>query len=393
MKSNWQKIKLGDACTLTKGLTYKSGDYASIDDGLVFLTLKSIAKGGGFNFDGVKYYKGGTHDDQFVTPNDLIIANTDLTRAGDVIGAPLFVPQIDKGNKYVYSMDITKIVTDESKLSRNYLYHYLLTNNVRNYMRGISNGSTVLHLKVNLVNKLDIPLPPLEIQAKIVEILSGIDAEIRYTNQIVQKTEELKKGLMQSILSFGNKENIRYLALGEIGKVSMCKRIFKNETSATGDIPFYKIGTFGKDPDSFISQELYDSYRNKYPFPKIGDVLLSASGTIGRKVKYDGRPAYFQDSNIVWLEHDESKILNDFLFYLYDTITWQTEGSTIKRLYNDILLKKVIPVPSIKKQRQILKVLSAVDEKISVNKKLKERFTLLKNGLMQDIFSQKVNIL
>lgn len=392
MTNSWQKIKLGDVCTLTKGVTYKTEDYATTDDGLVFLTLKSIAKGGGFNFDGVKYYKGITHADQFVSPNDLIIANTDLTRAGDVIGAPLFIPQIDNEKKYVYSMDITKIVTDESKLSRSYLYHYLLTNNVRNYMRGISNGSTVLHLKVKLVNDLDIPLPSLEIQTKIAQILSDLDAEIRDTDQIIQKTEKLKRGLMQSILSFGNKENMRYLALGDIGKVSMCKRIFKNETSDTGDIPFYKIGTFGKEPDSFISQELYDSYRNKYPFPKIGDVLLSASGTIGRKVKYDGRPAYFQDSNIVWLEHDESKILNDFLFYLYDTIRWQTEGSTIKRLYNDILLKKIIPVPSIEKQRQILKVLSAVDEKISVSKKLKERFTLLKNGLMQDIFSQKVEV-
>ena len=217
MKNNWQKIKLGDICTLIKGITYKSDDYASTGDGLVFLTLKSIAKGGGFNFDGVKYYKGETHDDQFVAPNDLIIANTDLTRAGDIIGAPLFVPQIDKENKYVYSMDITKIVTDESRLNRNYLYHYLLTKNVRNYMREISNGSTVLHLKINLVNKLDIPLPLLEIQSKIVQILSSIDAEIQYTDQIIQKTEVLKKGLMQELLTKGiNHKKFKKTKIGEI---------------------------------------------------------------------------------------------------------------------------------------------------------------------------------
>ena len=92
------------------------------------------------------------------------------------------------------------------------------------------------------------------------------------------------------------------------------------------------------------------------------------------------------------MEHDESKILNDFLFYLYDTTRWQTEGSTIKRLYNDILLKKIIPVPSLNKQRNLIEVLSAVEEKISVNKKLNERFNILKKGLMQDIFSQKVQI-
>lgn len=36
----------------------------------------------------------------------------------------------------------------------------------------------------------------------------------------------------------------------------MCRRIFKEQTSETGDIPFYKIGTFGAEPDAFISREL-----------------------------------------------------------------------------------------------------------------------------------------
>ena len=75
-------------------------------------------------------------------------------------------------------------------------------------------------------------------------------------------------------------EGVEWKTLGEIGKVSMCKRIFKNETLPNGDIPFYKIGTFGKQPDAFISREVFDEYRNKFSYPKKGDVLLSASGTI-----------------------------------------------------------------------------------------------------------------
>ncbi len=85
--------------------------------------------------------------------------------------------------------------------------------------------------------------------------------------------------------------------LGEVGKVSMCKRILKKQTSLLGDIPFYKIGTFGKTANAFISKDVYEEYRSKYSFPKKGDILLSASGTIGRRVIYDGKPAYFQDSN------------------------------------------------------------------------------------------------
>lgn len=62
--------------------------------------------------------------------------------------------------------------------------------------------------------------------------------------------------------------------LGEIGSVSMCRRIFKEQTSETGDIPFYKIGTFGAEPDAFISRELFEEYKSKYPYPKKGDILF-----------------------------------------------------------------------------------------------------------------------
>ena len=78
-----------------------------------------------------------------------------------------------------------------------------------------------------------------------------------------------------------------------------------------------QLGTFGKEPDAYISREKFDEYRQKYSFPKKGDVLISAAGTIGRAVIYDGEPAYYQDSNIVWLDNDENKVLNKYLFYYY----------------------------------------------------------------------------
>src|SRR3989338_3562305 len=156
-------------------------------------------------------------------------------------------------------------------------------------------------------------------------------------------------------------EGVEFKELGEVGKVSMCKRIFKNETLASGDIPFYKIGTFGKEPNAFISQNIYDEYRKRFSFPKKGDVLLSASGTIGRRVIYNGEPAYFQDSNIIWIDNDESKVSNKFLYYLYAIIEWKTEGGTIQRLYNDNLKKIKIPIPPLAEQERIVAILDKFD--------------------------------
>ena len=63
--------------------------------------------------------------------------------------------------------------------------------------------------------------------------------------------------------------------LGDIGELSMCKRIFQNETSEMGDVPFYKIGTFGKTADAYISYAKYNEFKSAYRFPNKGDILIS----------------------------------------------------------------------------------------------------------------------
>ena len=164
---------------------------------------------------------------------------------------------------------------------------------------------------------------------------------------------------------------ISKIKLGDIGKISMCKRILKNQTTTNGEIPFFKISTFGGKADCFISRKLYEEYKVKYSFPKKGSILISAAGTIGKTVIYNGEDAFFQDSNIVWVENDESIVLNDFLYYYYQLKPWKkTTGSTIERLYNDNLRDCDIIFPTnINDQKRIINVLKSIDDKIDNNKK------------------------
>lgn len=156
--------------------------------------------------------------------------------------------------------------------------------------------------------------------------------------------------------------DLQWKTLGEIGKVSMCKRILKSETNSEQGVPFYKIGTFGKKADAYISRELFEEYREKYSYPKKGDILISAAGTIGRTVIYDGEDAYYQDSNIVWLENDESLVLNRYLYYFYQLQPWYVStGGTIKRLYNDNIRNTKIPVPPLAEQERIVAILDRFD--------------------------------
>lgn len=155
--------------------------------------------------------------------------------------------------------------------------------------------------------------------------------------------------------------------LGEIGSVSMCRRIFKEQTSENGEIPFYKIGTFGGEADAFISRELFEEYKAKYQYPKKGDILISASGSIGRTVVFTGKNEYFQDSNIVWLNHDKH-LDNSFLKCFYSIVKWAgIEGSTIKRLYNDNILNIAITLPSVEEQQKIGAYFENLDNLITLH--------------------------
>jgi len=163
--------------------------------------------------------------------------------------------------------------------------------------------------------------------------------------------------------------NVITLKLKDIGPVKMCKRVLKSQTHSEGDVPFFKIKTFGNKPDAYISDELFEKYKTAYNFPTKGSILISAAGTLGRVVKYKGERAYFQDSNIVWIDNDESVLLNDYLYYFYLTKPWQvTSGSTIPRLYNKDIENITITFPKdIDQQRKVVAVLKKLDSKIANN--------------------------
>ena len=175
--------------------------------------------------------------------------------------------------------------------------------------------------------------------------------------------------------------------LGSLGSVAMNKRIFKNETSENGDIPFYKIGTFGGTADAFISKEKFQEYKEKYPYPEIGDILISASGSIGRTVVYNGEDAYYQDSNIVWLKHDQ-QLDNSYLKQYYGIIKWSgIEGTTIKRLYNKNILETNIFLPlSVAEQQAIGAYFSNLDNLINSHQEKISQLETLKKKLLQDMF-------
>ena len=251
------------------------------------------------------------------------------------------------------------IASEKDGILLRYLYHYLQTVNVKPLIHG-----NIPKLTGGDFKALKIPIPPLPVQQEIVRILDSFTERTAELNKALEAELTARRKQYEhyrdELLTFGN--DVPIVKLGDIGKVSMCKRIMKAETSTAGDVPFYKIGTFGGIANAYISQETFEKYKATYSYPKKGDVLISAAGTIGRTVIFDGEPAYFQDSNIVWIDNDESLVLNKYLFYYYQLQPWQVStGGTIARLYNDNISKAKIPVPPLSEQARIVSILDRFD--------------------------------
>ena len=277
------------------------------------------------------------------------------------------------------------------------MFEILFSNMIDNFTLTHSNGSAIKNIPpFSDLKPMKVLVPSMDEQEKISDYFSNIDNLITLHQRKYSKLLNVKKSMLEKMFpkNGSNIPEIRFKGFtdpweqrkfGDVGSVAMCKRIFKEQTSNEGDVPFYKIGTFGGEPDAYISQELFDEYKAKYPFPNKGDILISASGSIGRTVEFTGENEYFQDSNIVWLKHGKD-IDNSFLKILYNVVEWSCEGSTIKRLYNDNFLKTEFMLPNIDEQKKIGEYFCSLDNLITLHQRELEKLQNIKKSMLEKMF-------
>jgi type I restriction enzyme, S subunit len=201
--SEFSSFLLGEVASLRKGINYKSEDYCNSDSGHLFITIKCFVKGGGYAPEGIKYYSGAFTKSDLLQSGDILFACTDLTRAGDIVGSPLKVPEHSKENLSLASMDCMRITPNPRLCTSDYLYHLLMLPIVRHQMVAYSAGSTVLHLENKSVPRIAITLPSTKRQKKIAAILSAADSAIEKTEALIAKYQQIKAGLMHDLFTRG----------------------------------------------------------------------------------------------------------------------------------------------------------------------------------------------
>ncbi|MDT0216766.1 MULTISPECIES: restriction endonuclease subunit S [Alcaligenes] len=399
----WILRKFGEVAQLTKGVTYTSDQYCDQGKGAAFLTIKSVAKNGGYKPEGIKYYSGPISSKQKLAVGDLLIANTDLTRAGDIVGCPVIVPKLPQ-DEITMSMDLSKVEVNVDLIDKRYLAYALMLDGARSFMKDNASGSTVLHLRTSQVPMLRLLAPiSLDEQRGIAEVLSALDEQIEASDALVDKLTLRRKGFVQEeLLSAINASST--VALGSVCSViTSGSRGWAQYYSPEGDL-FLRIGNLTR---SHPNLRFEDVIRVKPPEGgegqrtrlEAGDVLISITadlGIIGCVPKNLGSAYINQhialaritdtDLDPRWVAH---ALASPFGF---DQISKLNDGGAKAGLNLPTIKALRVPKPRLAIQKKLATLLDAADEEIAAEKELAEKLRLQKQGLMRDLLTGAVRV-
>lgn len=155
---SWEIVKLGNMVKIEKGLSYK-GKYLD-GNGAFLVNLKCFTTSGGYRLEGEKYYSGPFTEKHKVSEGDIIIANTDLTQDGGIIGNPEIIPEGFHNNDLIISHHLCAVRLGERLKQKNFIFHTLKTNAFKGHAKGFANGATVLGLRKEEIERYQFLLPP-----------------------------------------------------------------------------------------------------------------------------------------------------------------------------------------------------------------------------------------
>ncbi len=300
-----------------------------------------------------------------------------------------------------WALDVAYYVTHDEKVTDlRYLYYALQTKNLSSYARGIKPG-----INRNDIYELQIPLPSLATQQKIVAkldaIFTEIDKAVLATEANVKNAEALLQSYLQLIFNC-NDSDWSEKKIDELFKVASSKRVLKSDWKFNG-VPFYRgreISTLSKygavKNELYISDEMYEEYSKKYGVPSHGDIMLTAIGTIGNSyVVKDGDKFYFKDASVLWLKK-EAQIESDFVNYWFKSASFKNQldvglGATVDTLTIGKVQSLKINIPSLSTQKEILDKINLISNLIAKSKILfQEKYNEL-HVLKKSVLNQAFN--
>ena len=325
-------------------------------------------------------------------------------------GASIFTNKVAILDRSGYFDTNTMGLACSSKLNNEYLFYLLKFIGLEKF----ADTTAVPQINNKHINPLVIPIPTIKEQEKIASILSTVDEQIDNVDALIEKNKELKKGLMQTLLTKGiGHTKFKKTEIGEIpeewetinlGQLAEIKRGASPRPisspkwfSEKKNVGWIRISDVTKTKKYLNDTEQYlsDEGVAKSRLVKPNDLIMSICATVGKPIILN-MEACIHDGFVVFDNLDKNKILTDYLYYLLQKKEQDFKGmgqtGTQANLNTSIVGSTTITLPSLKEQGKIASILSEVDDKIEEYENKKQKLEELKKGLMQQLLTGMIRV-
>ena len=400
--SNVSKVQLKDlAVEMYQGINTVADKVKYYDEGIKILQAKHITKGyidfsDARNINPEDYNK---YKEKYQPKiNDILLSNI------GTIGKSILV---EEEQQYVIAWNIFMIRLKESVYAR-YINYYFQRLEKINYYEKFMTGNATKFINKTTMSEIEFLLPPLKEQQKIADILSSVDAAIEKTEQVITKTEEVKKRLIQQLLTKGIRHTeFKQTEIGEIPVEWSVKRIKDLVSFSGGAQPPRKEFVF-KPREGYIRLIQIRDYKNdKYTtyIPKelakklcdATDIMIGRYGPPIFQILRGIEGAY----NVALIKAipDEIYLNKDYLYYflqrqdlfnLIDHLSQRSSGQT--GIDMEALNNFGFPLPQLEEQIEIVKIIRNIENKIHTEKIKYSKLNAVKKGLMQQLLTGKTRV-
>ncbi|PUU84893.1 restriction endonuclease subunit S [Helicobacter pylori] len=376
LPSNWQKVRLGDIAEIIGGGTPSTQVTSFWNGSINWFTPTEIGI--------TKYvYKS----QRTITPLGLKKSSAKLLPIGTI----LLTSRASIGDCAILKVVATTNQGFQSlipleKINNEFLYYLMLT--LKNKLLELASGSTFLEVSPNKIKNLLIPLPPLNEQIAIANVLSDVDRYLYSLDALILKKESVKKALSFELLSQrkrlkGFNQAWQKVRIGDIAEIKRGVRITKNELDVFGKYPVVSGGV------GFLG---YTNNFNRYE----NTITIAQYGTAGY-VNFQ-KNKFWANDVCFCVYPNKDVIKNIFLYYflkvnqnyLYEI---SNRNATPYSISKDKILDFEILLPPLNEQIAIANILSGLDNEIISLKNKKRQFDNIKKALNHDLMSAKIRVL
>ncbi|MBH0257679.1 restriction endonuclease subunit S [Helicobacter pylori] len=369
--SNWQRVRLGDIAEIIGGGTPSTQITSFWNGSINWFTPTEIGI--------TKYvYKS----QRTITPLGLKKSSAKLLPIGTI----LLTSRASIGDCAILKVVATTNQGFQSlipleKINNEFLYYLILT--LKNKLLELASGSTFLEVSPNKIKNLLIPLPSLNEQIAIANILSDVDRYLYNLDALILKKESVKKALSFELLSQrkrlkGFNQAWQRVRLGDIANY-LTSNLSVEQITQQGKIKVYDVNNFiGYTDTTFISDKPY--------------ISIVKDGSVGRVRILPPKTNILSTMGALIANH---RTTTEFLFYLLSNFDFKnfTSGSIIPHIYFKDYKEKTIFLPPLNEQIAIANILSDVDSEIISLKNKKRQFENIKKALNHDLMSAKIRVL